>query len=166
MNSKKFQTPPHIAMYMASLVPEGVKTVLEPTPGQGNLCKALSRYQVTAPENFFTMQPGRFDCVVMNPPFSDKYTFGVPEHVNERGMKIGYHILFSCMEMSDRVIALMPWFLLLDSSPRVKRLKQFGLVSITTLPRSTFDYARIQCCVLQLERNYQGDTTFNVFELL
>ena len=29
---EQFQTPTFVARYMASLVPEGVKTVLEPTP--------------------------------------------------------------------------------------------------------------------------------------
>ncbi|MFX1704573.1 hypothetical protein PV783_11500 [Chitinophaga sp. CC14] len=56
-----FQTPANIADYMASLVPAGVKTILEPTPGLGNIVSALewynllgdTAYNITAPEDFF-----------------------------------------------------------------------------------------------------------------
>lgn len=159
-----FQTPLEVAEYMCQLIPEETVTVLEPTPGEGNILKFLDGYETTAPENYFDLQPSRFDCVVMNPPFSSKYVFGVPETVEEKGMKIGYRILFECMEMSDHVIALMPWFLMLDSSVRLEKLKEYGIKSITALPRSTFEYARIQCCILELNRGWTEETQFRTFK--
>lgn len=159
-----FQTPPEVAEYMSQMIPEGVVTVLEPTPGEGNILRFLDDYETTAPENYFDLQQSRFDCIIMNPPFSSKYVFGVPETVEEKGMKIGYRILFECMEMSDHVIALMPWFLILDSSVRLERLKDYGLKSITALPRSTFEYARIQCCIFELHRGWKDETSFRTFK--
>jgi len=44
-----FQTPEIICNFMARLLPDGIVTVLEPTPGRGNLARALAGYQVTAP---------------------------------------------------------------------------------------------------------------------
>jgi type I restriction-modification system DNA methylase subunit len=159
-----FQTPPEVVEYMCSMIPKGTISVLEPTPGEGNIVSILEDYDVTAPENFFDLQQNKFDCIIMNPPFSSKYAFGVPDTIQEKGMKIGYYILFRCMEMSNHVIALMPWFLILDSSVRLKILKDYGLKSITALPRSTFEYARIQCCIFELERGYKGITEFRIFE--
>lgn len=37
----QFQTPPPVAAYMASLIPVGAKKILEPTPGAGNLVRAI-----------------------------------------------------------------------------------------------------------------------------
>lgn len=69
-----FQTPPAVCEFMAGLIPEGVITILEPTPGAGNLVRAIEskgRYQVTAPENYFTLdKAARFDCIVMNRPLA------------------------------------------------------------------------------------------------
>lgn len=50
-----FQTPVPVAKYMASLLPANIMTVLEPTPGKGNIEKILRAkgYDVTAPEDFF-----------------------------------------------------------------------------------------------------------------
>jgi len=148
---------------MCSLIPKDTVTILEPTAGNGNILSHLIDFNVTAPVNYFEMPKNRFDCIIMNPPFSLKYTYGVPDHYKEKGMKIGYRILFECMEMSDHVIALMPWFLLLDSTQRLTFLKTFGLKSITALPRSTFDYARIQCAVFELSKGFNGDTIFKQF---
>lgn len=55
-----FQTPPDVAGYMARLVPDWVKTVLEPTPGRGNIVRALHKrgFDVTAPEDFFLLPGG------------------------------------------------------------------------------------------------------------
>lgn len=159
-----FQTPPEVAKYMARLIPDNCVKVLEPTPGEGNILKFLEDYEVTAPSNYFELQKSKFDAVIMNPPFSAKYVFGQPENITETGMKIGYRILFECMEMSNHVIALMPWFLILDSTVRLKKLQEYGLKSITALPRSTFQYARIQCCIFELHRGWKEDTIFRTFE--
>jgi hypothetical protein len=158
-----FQTPTEVAEYMCCMIPSGSVSILEPTPGEGNILQFLDAYQVTAPENYFDLQQSRFDCIVMNPPFSSKYVFGVPDSIDEKGMKIGYRILFDCMEMSDHVIALMPWFLILDSSVRLEKLVSYVLKSITALPRSTFEYARIQCCVFELHKGWNRPTEFRSF---
>lgn len=167
--SEDFQTPPDVCAYMASMIPWNCYTVLEPTPGIGNLVKAISpTCEVTAPLDYFKLPPGRFDCVVMNPPFSAKSTIlqNAPTGKDFSGMKMGYWFLTECMERSDNVIALMPWFTLSDSDVRMRFLKEWGLKSITALPRKTFQYARIQTVVLQLQKGYKGPTEFKVFELL
>lgn len=165
--STDFQTPIEVCKYMVSLIPAGVRTVLEPTPGIGNLLSQLQGYDVTAAGNFFELDKNqRFDCVVTNPPFSSKYAFGVPEHLNKHGMRLGYHILTQCMQMSDNVIALMPWFTISDSDVRLRALKKWGLISVTALPRKTFQYARIQTVVLEIRKGFTGTTAFNVYDLL
>ena len=161
-----FQTPVPVCKYMASLIPYGVKTILEPTAGVGNLLRAIPpEYDVTAPADFFQMPPTRFDCVLTNPPFSSRYAFGVPPELNKYGMRLGYHILQECMKMSDDVIALMPWFTISDSDVRLRALKRWGLLTVTALPRATFQYARIQTVILQLRKGFDGDTIFRVFDL-
>lgn len=162
----EFQTPTHVGVYMKSLIPEYAKKILEPTPGEGNLVRLLNEYEVTAPANFFELDPQRFDCVVMNPPFSLKYAFGVPEDLNMNGMRLGYHILLECMKMSDRIIALMPLFTISDSDVRLRYLKTFGIKSITILPRKTFKYVRIQTAVFELVKGWEEETIFKAFELL
>jgi type I restriction-modification system DNA methylase subunit len=165
--STEFQTPPEVCKYMASLIPAGAKTVLEPTPGIGNIVAQLSGFDVTAPDNYFDLdKQQRFDCVVMNPPFSSKSAFNVPQHLNKSGMRLGYHILTECMNMSDNVIALMPWFTLSDSDVRLRALKKYGMKSLTALPRKTFEYVRIQTVVIELRKGYKGETAFKVFDLL
>ena len=37
----KYQTPESICRYMADMIPAGSKTILEPTPGIGNLVRAI-----------------------------------------------------------------------------------------------------------------------------
>lgn len=161
-----FQTPKEVAKYMASLVPAG----LEPTPGIGTIVKELVNkgYDVTAPTDYFLMEPRRFDCIVMNPPFSSKYAFleNANGDFSKHGMRLGYYFLTECMKMSDHVIALMPWFTISDSDVRLRYLKQYGIKSLTALPRKTFQYARIQTCVFELEKGYQGTTQFKVYDLL
>lgn len=136
---------PWVCDYMVSLVPAAVKTVLEPTPGKGNLVGALTRYQITAPDDFWLVS-GWWDCVVMNPPFTP--------------MEQGYKILYRCMEMTDIIIALMPWLVLINSEKRTRDIKNFGLKSVTHLPRSAFPGARVQTCVLKMWRGYEGDREF------
>jgi hypothetical protein len=130
---------------MASLIPASCRTILEPTPGIGNLVRALSRYEVTTPEGDFWKEidpTQRFDAVVANPPFN----------------KAGWDILRRCMELSDNVIALQPWMVLINSVSRTKLLFDYGLVSVTHLPRNVFPGARVQTCVLEMRHGYRGDT--------
>lgn len=165
-----FQTPKEVCSYMASLIPDHVVTVLEPNCGAGNLVKALEKsgFEVTAPEDYFLLEHRRFDAVCLNPPFSSKYAFmeNAPIGYSEGGMRLGYQILLDCMKMADHVIALMPWFTLSDSDVRLRYLKRYGMKSLTALPRKTFQYARIQTVVIELEKGYQGETEFRVYDLL
>jgi hypothetical protein len=161
-----FQTPLDVAKYMCSMIPSEAYTILEPTPGKGNILKYLQNYHVTAPDNFFEMDLDLFDCIVMNPPFSIKYAYGLPKEFDYKGMRLGYYILTECMRMSDHVIALMPWFTISDSDVRLRYIKKFGLKSITALPRKTFQYCRIQTCVLELYKGWEKDTIFKTFESL
>jgi hypothetical protein len=146
-----FQTPEDVCNLMASFLPDNVGLILEPTSGEGNLVKALSKKgDVFAPVDFFEMEFKRFDTVVMNPPFSP--------------MKLGYKILYSCMEMSDVVIALMPWLTMINGNKRTNDIMNFGLVSITHLPRSIFDGARVQTCILEMRKGFDGDTVFKTYK--
>jgi len=162
-NDSFYQTPPEVVKYMVNLIPDKCTTVLEPTPGDGNIVKELGDYLITAPEDFFKLPKQYFDCIIMNPPFSAKYAYNVPDSINVKGMKLGYHILTECMQMSNNIIALMPWFTLSNSDVRLRFLKSFGLKSITALPRKTFNYVRIQTCIIELEKGYKDDTKFFVF---
>lgn len=100
----------------------------------------------------------------MNPPFSGKYTdmTNAPVGYDQKGMKVGYHILQECMTMSNHIIALMPWFTISDSDVRLRFLKSYGIKSLTALPRKTFQYARIQTCIIELEKDYIGETVFKI----
>lgn len=149
--SKMFQTPHGTAEYMASMIPDNCGTILEPTPGLGNLVNAVwSKGTVTAPDRFEDIQKGtRFDWAIMNPPFTP--------------MKEGYRFLTEVMDMTDNIIALLPWFIIINSDRRYKALKSWGLVSITNLPRNTFPGTRIQCCVLELRKGYKGDVLLKDF---
>jgi type I restriction-modification system DNA methylase subunit len=160
-----FQTPHSVAEYMVSLIPEGAKKILEPTPGSGNIVTALHGYNVIAPKDYFLLYPDRYDCIVMNPPFSSKYAYldNAKMDYTKHGMRLGYQILVECMEMSDNVIALMPWFTISDSDVRLRFLKKYGIISLTALPRKTFQYARIQTVILQLQKGWGGDTLFKTF---
>lgn len=162
-----FQTPLDVCQYMASMVPDGAVTILEPSPGLGNIVSKLSGYQVKAADDFFLLDPNeRYDAIVMNPPFSSKSAFmdNAPAGYEHRGMKLGYYFLTECMNRSDNVIALMPWFTISDSDVRLRMIKRFGLKSITALPRKTFQYARIQTCVLNMQKGYKGETEFIVYD--
>lgn len=164
----EYQTPPEIVKYMCSLIPQNTKTILEPTPGNGNIVSQLSGYQVTAPTDFFLLKKQQFDCIIMNPPFSSKFAQmqNAPGNINAKGMRVGYYILTECLKMSNHVIALMPWFTISDSDVRLRNLKKHGLKSITALPRKTFEYARIQTCIFEFEKGYQHETIFKVYDLL
>lgn len=141
-----FQTPEWVCERMVSLVPSGAKTILEPTPGEGNLVRALSKYEVTAPEDFWECS-GRWDCIVMNPPFSP--------------MMQGYKILYRCMTLSDNIIALMPWLTLINSGRRTKDIVDFGLRYVMHLPRTTFPGSRVQTCIMVMDKKFQGDTNLS-----
>lgn len=146
-----FQTPDYICEYMASFVPDNAGSILEPTAGEGNLVKALNKKGIiTAPEDFFELsKDSKFDWIVANPPFTP--------------MPLAYKILYQCMEMSDNLIFLMPWLTLINSEKRTKKIFDFGLVSVTHLPRNVFPGSRVQTCVLELKKGYTGQTIFKKY---
>lgn len=160
-----FQTPLPVAEYMVRMIPEGVKTVLEPTPGQGNIVSLLSGYDVTAPDDYWLLdKESRFDAIIGNLPFSSKTFFNCPPEFDGKGMRVAYEQMKVLMQMSDNIILLMPWFTISDSDVRLRSLIDFGLISVTALPRKTFQYARIQTCVLQLQKGYRGEAKFHFFK--
>lgn len=156
VNQKKefqhFQTPKIVCEYMAGFIFENCGTILEPTPGIGNLVDAVKHKGiVVAPKRFEDIEAGKkFDWVIMNPPFSP--------------MIVGFDIFMKTMEMSDNIIALLPWLVLLNSSKRMDRIKEFGLVSITNLPRKAFKGSRVQTCILFLQKGYKKETVFKTFD--
>lgn len=174
--NNRYQTPLHIASYMASLV-RGGSFIFEPTPGNGNLVRVLRVNGNTVgypTDNYFDMremflESDIYDCVVMNAPFSSKsadLTNAPQKYLDAKGMMFGYVMLTEMMLKVDKVIALVPWFTISDSDVRLRRLKRYGLKSVTLLPRKTFDYARIQTVVLDLEKGYKGETKFLVYDTL
>lgn len=167
----KYQTPSDVADYMVSLLPDDIDYVLEPTPGKGNLVKALEdrNIKVEAPRDYFLIDKHQvFPAVVMNPPFSSKSLdiTNAPEEYINSGMKCGYNMLFECMEMTELVIALMPWYTISDSDVRMRHIMNYGLKSLTVLPRKTFNYARIQTCIIELQKGFTGKTRFQSYEFL
>lgn len=143
---EKYQTPPEIVKYMVSLLPDNVTTVLEPTPGNGNIVNELLNkgYEVTAPDNYEELDPWqRFDAIVMNPPFKSS---------------IEHKFLFDGLRRSDIVIALVPWFTLINADRRADQLFNYGLVSVTHLPRRTFPKIKVQTCIMKFIRGYKGMT--------
>lgn len=165
-----YQTPEAVCQYMVDMVPTKAVKILEPTPGLGNIVKALeakNRFHIIAANDFFLLDKNeKYDCIVMNPPFSSKSAFidNAPINAETKGMKLGYHILQECMKMSSNVIALMPWYTISDSDVRMRYLKDFGIKSLTALPRKTFQYARIQTVIIELEKGYQFETVFRTFK--
>jgi hypothetical protein len=145
-----FQTPENICNYMASFLPFNAGKILEPTPGKGNLVNILKKYgDVITPNNdFYNLNYEWFDWIVMNPPFSP--------------MSEGYKILYKCMEMSDNIIALMPYLTIINGEKRTEDIMKFGLKSITHLPRSVFKGSRVQTCILEMKRGYNDKTIFKL----
>ncbi len=150
--STQFQTPIIVADYMAGMIPDNCGSILEPTPGLGNLVRAANKKGiVTAPIRFeYISIEQRFDYAIMNPPFTP--------------MQEGYRFLNEVMKMTDNIIALLPWFIIINSQKRINTIKEFGLVSVTHLPRKTFPGCRIQCCVLEMKKGYKGKTELKTFD--
>ena len=141
-----FQTPEWVCEIMVKMLPNVKNLVLEPTKGEGNLVKTLRSYGhfIYAPDDVWNMNElMEFDAVVMNPPFTP--------------MDLGYKILYKMMTKADIVIALMPWLTIINSEKRTKDILDFGLKSITHLPRNVFKGSRVQTCILNMEKGYVGN---------
>lgn len=148
-----FQTPNWVCDVMVKMLPDKKCLVLEPTAGEGNLLKAikLGGHFVYAPEDFWKMNDAMsFDAVVMNPPFTP--------------MQTGYEILYKVMDKSDIIIALMPWLTIINSEKRTKKILDFGLKSITHLPRNVFKGSRVQTCILNMEKGYLNNCDLIFFK--
>ena len=144
-----FQTPDWVCKIMASCISELVDypyTVLEPTPGEGNLVRAINeRYpssMVYTPKDFFAFNE-QVDVVVGNPPFSP--------------MSVGYDILERCFDMSSNVIMLMPWLALINSEKRTRMYRLHGLKKVIHLPRKAFKGSRVQTCIMVFRQGYCGN---------
>ena len=148
----EFQTPEWVCDIMAKMMSELVifpETILEPTPGAGNLVKAINRRYpnsiIYTPTDFFQFDK-KVDCIVGNPPFTP--------------MKVGYDILNRCFELSDNIIFLMPWLALINSEKRTQLYMDRGLKRIVHLPRKAFTGSRVQTCIMQLQDGYHDTITF------
>ena len=147
MDLINFQTPEYICEYMASFLPENTGVILEPSPGKGNLVEQLKKHgEVIYPNDFNLMEDDRFDWIVMNLPFTP--------------MAEGYKFLYRCMTMSDNIIALMPYLTIINGEKRTQDIMDWGLKSITHLPRSVFKGSRVQTCILEMKKGFTGDTIF------
>jgi hypothetical protein len=147
----EFQTPIEVANYMVGMTycyQNGY--ILEPTPGNGNIVNAIKQYDlkpVVPDGDFWEMEHKRkYGAVVMNPPFTP--------------MKLGYKFLYKCMELSDEIVALMPWLTIINGEKRTNDIMNFGLKSITHLPRSIFKGSRVQCCILHMNKGWDEPTVF------
>ncbi len=146
-----FQTPEWVCALMVKHIPASAWTILEPTPGEGNLVKAI---KAELPFSYVTVYEGLpyhcVDCVVANPPFTP--------------MKVGYEMLDTFFKLSDNIIILMPWLALINSQKRTKNYIEHGLKQIIHLPRSAFARSRVQTCILIFEKGYRGEIVFEAVE--
>ena len=67
------------------------------------------------------------------------------------------------MELSDDIVALMPWLTIINGEGRTNDIMNFGLISITHLPRNIFKGSRVQCCILHMNRGWKEPTIFYKF---
>ena len=150
MNNIDFQTPEWVCNLMAGLIPGHPETILEPTPGAGNLAKAIDRRYpssiIYTPEQFEKFDLHSVDCIVANPPFTP--------------MSMGYKLLDRFFVLSENIIILMPWLALINSERRTKSYIEHGLKQIIHLPRKAFSGSRVQTCILVFEKDYHGDIIF------
>ncbi len=151
----KFQTLPVVCDYMASLIKGKERICLEPTPGDGNLVRAVKAkgHIVAVPkDDYWQMDHGAvkyYDYGIMNPPFTP--------------MKQGALFLEDVMQRCDHVIALMPWFYFINSDKRLSKMQDHGLKAVTSLPRKAFANSRIQTMIIELEIGYKGPTILKTF---
>lgn len=148
----QFQTPEWVCEIMVKMISDSTlfpNTILEPTPGDGNLVKAINKKYpssiIYTPVDFFKFDE-KVKCIVGNPPFTP--------------MKLGYDILERCFELSNNIIFLMPWLSLINSEKRTQLYIDKGLKKIVHLPRRAFNGSRVQTCILQFQNGYNEDIIF------
>lgn len=137
-----FQTPVWLCNYMVSLVEGNPHSILEPTPGEGNLVKAIKKKfpnsDVYAPEKLNFENIGNFDYIIANPPFSP--------------MKKGYDLLQNLFFYSNNILIIMPWHSIINSEKRTTYYLQQGLRTVTHIPRRAFNGSRVQTCILHFNK--------------
>lgn len=153
MDNINFQTPEWVCELMVGLVEHDPLFILEPTPGAGNLVKALnSRFPdsiIDAPADYYKFikcNLARYHYIVANPPFTP--------------MELGYKMLDDFFDIADNIIILLPWLALINSSRRTKKYVSKGLKKIIHLPRKAFPNSRVQTCILVFQRGYRGNIIF------
>lgn len=144
-----FQTPEWVCRLMVRRIPLSAKTILEPTPGAGNLIRAIKAQFLEA--TIYEGMPYHYvDCIVANPPFTP--------------MRLGYEMLETFFKLSANIIIIMPWLALINSQKRTHDYIEHGLRQIIHLPRSVFAGSRVQTCILVFEKGYRGQITFQIAE--
>jgi len=152
LNIVDFQTRPDICDYMVGLISTHAVNILEPTKGAGNIVASLKnntgKHAITCEGDYWDMwhPVDKYDAIIMNPPFTP--------------MTECYKFLFDAMSRTDEIVALMPWLTIINADKRLKAISEFGLVSVTSLPRTAFKGSRIQSCILHMRKGYQKPTVF------
>jgi len=59
----------------------------------------------------------------------------------------------------------MPWLTIINSQKRTEKINNYGLKSVTHLPRKTFPCSRVQCCILEMEKYYLDVTKLHFLKL-
>ena len=54
----------------------------------------------------------------------------------------------------------MPYLTIINGEKRTQDIMNWGLKSITHLPRSIFKGSRVQTCILEMKKGFIGDTIF------
>lgn len=154
MPNINFQTPEWVCDIMAELISGYPDTILEPTPGEGNLVQSLKTKfplsTIYAPKAFEKWKRRRVDYIVSNPPFTP--------------MTQGYDLLDRFFDISDNIIIIMPWLALINSERRTKRYVDQGLKEVHHLPRRAFPGSRVQTCILIFQKGYGGDIRLEVIK--
>ncbi len=151
-DNSNFQTSEWVIDLMIDEIPQDMENniLLEPTPGAGGIVKRLEYFnrKVLFPNNnYFDMEHNtRYGCIIGNPPFSP--------------MKKGYQILYDLMNHSDNIILVMPWLTLINGQKRLNDIMEYGLKKIIHLPRSAFKGARVQTCIIVMQKGFKGETIF------
>ena len=145
----EFQTPDWVCNIMVSMIDNDPRFILEPTPGIGNLVRAIKRKYpvcyVTQPidiDDFENNKMIQWDWIIANPPFTP--------------MSRGFEILNRIRDWSDNVIILLPWLLLINSEKRSKWFVDNGLCEVRHLPRRAFPGSRVQTCIIKMVRDFDG----------
>lgn len=149
-DNTNFQTPDWVIDLVVAEIPKRAKVILEPTPGRGDVVTKLKKrgYFPLYPDGDYFKMPHAmgYDAVVGNPPFSP--------------MKKGYRILYDIMGRTDNIIMVMPWLTLINGQRRLGDIMEYGLKKIIHLPRSAFKGARVQTCIIVMEKGFKGETIF------